>query len=301
MGKKKKLVRRYKDNRDWKIYHKELIKRGEFYINPRFLSTWNEEVKEMNLGKEGKPYFYPDSMIEFLAVLHSKSYDYRALQGIMNSLSIKYSNFPIISYTQICRRVNCLGLEFNNTGENLIVGVDGSGIKVSNRGDWMRKKYKVKRGWIKVVVLGDSKGNIVDVKVGNENLNEVKASRSLVKKHHKKIKKLLGDGLHDCKETFNLCKRLKIDPVIKIRSNAVEKADGSFLRKKCVHEYKKLGYEKWADEKGYRLRWPCTEGIYSAVKRMFGEYVNSSKKENMYHDAKLKFWSYDQVKNLSSI
>lgn len=300
MGKKKKLVRRYKDNRDWKTYNQQLIKRGEFYINPKFLSVWNKEVKEMNLGKEGKPYFYPDSMIEFLAVLHSKSYDYRALQGIMNALSVKYSSFPVINYTQICRRINCLDLEFNNNGNNLIVGVDGSGIKVSNRGEWMRDKWKVKRGWIKVVVLGDSKGNIVDVQVGDENLNERKSSRSLVEKHHKKIKKLLGDGLHDCKETFNLCKRLKIDPVIKIRSNAAEKSDGSFTRKKCVQEYKKLGYDKWAEEKEYGLRWPCTEGIYSAVKRMFGEYVTSHKKENMYHEAKLKFWSYSQVK-LNSI
>jgi hypothetical protein len=45
----------------------------------------------------------------------------------------------------------------------LIVGVDGSGIKVSNRGEWMRQAWGIRRGWIKGVILGDSQGNIVDI------------------------------------------------------------------------------------------------------------------------------------------
>ena len=67
-------------------------------------------------------------------------------------LSPKYNNFPVISYTQICRRTNEFDLEFNSDSNNLIVGVDGSGMKVSNRGEWMREKWKVKRGWVKMVM-----------------------------------------------------------------------------------------------------------------------------------------------------
>jgi len=288
-----------KKKRDWKSYNKQLIKRGEFYINPRFLYTWNEEVKEMNYKKEGNPYLYPKSMIEFLAILHAKSFDYRALQGIMNALSPKFNNFPVISYTQISRRINLMDINFNTEENNLIVGVDSSGIKVSNRGEWMRHKWKVRKGWIKVVIMGDTKGNIVDVRIGNEKLNEQKSSRSMVKKNKKKIKKLLGDALHDCKETFNLCKRLGIEPVIKIRENASKNAHGSLFRNKHVIEYKKLGYEKWAEEKEYGLRWLCTEGIFSAVKRIFGEFVCATKRINMYQEAKLKFWAYNQVKSLA--
>lgn len=91
------MKKRYEDKRDWKEYNKRLIKRGEFYINPRFLSTWKDEVKDMNLGKEGNPYMYPESMIEFLAILHAKAFDYRALQGIMSALSKKFNDFPVIS------------------------------------------------------------------------------------------------------------------------------------------------------------------------------------------------------------
>lgn len=294
------MKREYEDNRDWKEYNNTLIRRGEFYIDPIFLNTWNKEIKNMNHRKEGSPYMYPNSMIEFLAILHAKSFDYRALQGIMKSFSRRYYDFPIISYTQICRRINNFDAKFI-TKSNKTMGVDGSGIKVTNRGDWMRKMYsdKKKRGWIKVVILGDTKGNIVDVEIGDEKFDERSSSRGLIKKHSKKIKKLLADGLHDSKETFDLCRDLDIKPVIKIRKNASGKADGSMFRAKHVKEYKKLGHENWVKRKCYGMRWVATEGIFSAVKRMFGEYVRATSVENMYHEAKLKFWAYDQIKSLA--
>ena len=293
----KRWGKKYKDKRNWPTYNEELIQRGEFYINPKFLSTWKYELKEMNSGKEGASYLYPDSMIEFLAILHAKAFDYRALQGIMRSLSPKCNNFPVICYTQICRRVNDLDLAFNADSNDLIVGVDGSGMKVSNRGEWMREKWKVKRGWVKMVILGDKKGNIVDVRIGNENLDERKSARGMVRKN-KKIKKLLADGLHDDKKTFNLLERLGIEPVIKIRENASTKARGSTARKKEVIEYKRKGYKKWAQDKMYGERWLCTEGIFSAVKRIFGETLHASRTRNIYQEARLKLWSYNQLKSL---
>jgi hypothetical protein len=72
------------------------------------------------------------------------------------------------------------------------------------------------------------------------------------------------------------------------------------LRKKHVLEYKKLGYKKWAKEKEYGVQWLCAERIFSAVKRIFGEFVRAVKR-NAYHEAKLKFWAYNQIKNLSSM
>ncbi|MEK6826433.1 MAG: IS5 family transposase [Nanoarchaeota archaeon] len=291
--KRKRWGKKYIDKRDWKVYNRKLVKRGEFYINPRFLDRWNDEIKEMNNGKEGNPYLYPDSMIEFLVALHSKSFDYRALEGIMWGLSPHFHNFPVISYSQICRRINKLDVNFESGDDNLIVGTDGSGIKVSNRGDWMRNKWQVKKGWIKVVIMGDTKGNIVDVRVGNEDTNEVKSSRGMIRKHKKCIKKLLGDGLYDCEENFDLCEEAGIEPVLKIRENASEKGLGP--RAEEVRLYKILGYKEWAKQKGYGMRWICTEGIFSATKRIFGEYVRATKKRNMYHEAKLKFWAYNQL------
>tara|TARA_Y100000310_G_C20441462_1_gene696325 strand:- start:507 stop:821 length:315 start_codon:yes stop_codon:yes gene_type:complete len=85
MGKKK-----YIDKRNWKEYNEKLVKRGGFLINPIFLETWNDEIKQINSRKVGNPYLYPKSMIEFLAVLHAKNFDYRCLEGILRGLSKNY-------------------------------------------------------------------------------------------------------------------------------------------------------------------------------------------------------------------
>lgn len=285
--------------RDWKSYNQRLIKRGEFYINPRFLSTWNYEIKQMNAGKIGEPYLYPNSVIEFLAVLHAKNFDYRALEGMIQALSNNYRfQFPVISYTQICRRINKLNISFSVDEENLIVAIDGSGEKVSNRGEWIRQKWQVKRGWIKVVIMGDTNGKIIDVRVGNETLDERKSARGMIRTNHKKINKVIMDGLHDCKDTFNLCEEHRIETAIKIRKNARTRSKGSSRRRKEVVGYKQLGHERWVKEKDYGMRWPASEGIFSANKRIFGEVVRATKKRNMYQEVKLKFWAYNKLKEI---
>ena len=78
---------KYADNRNWPVYNQKLIKRGEYLINPEFLEVWNMEVKDMNAGKVGEPYLYPNSMIEFLAMFYAKGFSYRELKGIILGLS----------------------------------------------------------------------------------------------------------------------------------------------------------------------------------------------------------------------
>jgi len=295
----KRNKKKYIDKRDWNKYNKELVMRGYFYINPRFLDNWNEEIKKMNAGKIGQPYFYPESMIEFLAVLQPK-FDVRALEGIMEGLSKMNCNFPVISYSQISRRINALDMTFPVQNNNIVfddvVGCDGTGIKVSNRGEWMRQKWKVRRGWIKVVTLANKRGKIIDVRVGIEDFNENQAFRKMLCIHHKSIGKVYGDGLYDTRDNFELCRKLKIEPIFKIRENASDNAGGSMFRKEHVMEYKKLGYKKWVKKKKYGNRWLCSEVIYSAVKRMEGEMVRAVRPENMFHEAKMKFWIYNKIK-----
>lgn len=293
-----KRKRKYKDNRNWKEYNEQLVMRGYFYINPSFLERWNDEIKQMNAGKIGQPFMYPKSMIEFLAVLSPK-YDVRALEGIMRAISASYYNFPVICYSQINRRINALDLTFPVVNKNIVfddaVGCDGTGIKVSNRGEWMRQKWKVRRGWIKVVTLANKNGKIIDVQVGTEEMNENFAFRRMLKLHANSIRTTYNDGLYDTKANFELCRQLKIKPVIKIRKNASRNANGSMFRKDFVMEYKKLGHKKWVKKNKYGNRWLCTEVIYSAVKRMEGEYVRATKEENMFHEAKMKFWVYNKI------
>lgn len=100
------------------------------------------------------------------------------------------------------------------------------------------------------------------------------------------------------KYPFNLCEKHNIETAIKIRKNARTRSKGSSRRRKEVVEYKRLGHKDWVKEKQYGLRWPASEGIFSADKRIFGEIVRATKKRNMYQEIKLKFWAYNKLKEI---
>ena len=300
------MKKKYEDNRDWKKTNEKYVMLGYFYFNPDFLLTWNDELTRMNARKIGQPYLYPESMIKFLAVLHCK-FDFRGLEGFMRWLSENYKyQFPVIDYSQICRRYNELDIDFKILEEDmkdyLLTGTDGSGEKSTKRGGWMREQWKVKKGWIKVVIMGvkNKKGKkyVIDIRVGNENLDERAAARGMVRKNHKNIGVLLADGLHENEDMFNLCDKYGIPTAIKLRDNCSTKTK-SPRRKQEVKIYKSMPYEEWSREKDYGQRWPVTEGIFSGCKRMTGEYVSATKKKNMYHEVKVKFWAYNLLQGIT--
>ncbi len=85
------------------------------------------------------------------------------------------------------------------------------------------------------------------------------------------ISKFYGDGAFDSNEMFTSLDRLHIDPIIKIRKNAsTDHVRGSMHRRKAIRTYQDLGYKEWTEQNHYGMRWPATEGIFSAVKRKFG-------------------------------
>ena len=41
--------------------------------------------------------------------------------------------------------------------DNFVIAIDSTGIKVTNRGEWVRHKWKVKRGYLKIHIAVDIK------------------------------------------------------------------------------------------------------------------------------------------------
>jgi hypothetical protein len=283
-----------KKQRDYKKYNEELILQGVYLIDPTFIDTWEIELHQLNENKLGGQYLYPDSLFKYCALLKAKNFTYRKIVGVLRAMSNLTTGFSIPSFSQIRRRILELNFEFECTGNNLEVAVDGSGMKPATRGDWIRKKWKVRRGWIKVVAMGDIKGNIIDIRVGEETLDEQQVAREMIEAHASKISVVYLDGLHDTKKTFEVCEKNNIKPVIKIRSNASPKK--LTARGRAVREYQAFGYEDWRIINRYGYRWPASEGIFSAEKRTFGESVASKKKENQFFEVKLKFWAYQHLR-----
>ena len=299
MAKLERWGKKFKDNRNWQDYNQTLKKRGEWFFNFSFLESVSKELKAMNKNKVGRPYRYSNSFIEFESKLQPY-FDYRSIQGMCEALSEKIPDFPINNYSNACRRVNALELNLSKIDfdKPIYVGNDGSGIKVSNRGEWMRQKWQVRRGWIKAVITMDVENKkLLDIEVFEKGDSEPdifeRHIKQLIKKGAK-IRKACADGAHDKRKLFNALEKHKIEQVIKIRSNASAKARGSISRAREVRKFKELGYEKWAKEKEDGMRW-STEGKFSSVKRKFGEYVRSTKKNNMIEEARRKFILYERM------
>lgn len=291
--------KKFVDLRDWRDYSDKLVKRGEWFFDFSFLDSFQKELELMNKNKIGRPYQYSNSFIEFESKLQPY-FDYRSIQGICKALSKKIKGFPVNHYTNACDRINALDLDLPKLDfdKPIYVGNDGTGIKVSNRGEWMRQKWQVRRGWIKAVITMDVEGKkLLDIEVFEKGDSEPdifgRHIDRLIKKRVK-INKGCADGAHDKRKLFNMFEKYHIEQAIKIRSNASTKAKGSVSRAREVRKFKEIGYKKWAKEKDYGMRW-ATEGKFSSVKRKFGEFVRSVEKNNMIEEAKRKFVLYERM------
>ena len=108
------------------------------------------------------------------------------------------------------------------------------------------------------------------------------------------VLKFWGDGSFDTHDLFAFLEHNDIEPAVKTRKNAIPE-EGDCLRNREILLMKK-GYKKWAQHRDYGMRWNGTEGIFSAVKRKFGEQTRSHKIENALNEVKRKFWAYDTLK-----
>lgn len=303
----------YEDKRDWPNYNETLVKRGELYLSLDFLETWSLDLQCMNQGKVGAKYIYPDPYITFLGYIHILlGIDYRGLEGFTRGLT-RLAAVPSPDYTTICRRVNGLRVDIKTTllahsGEDLVVSLDSSGVKVTNRGEWIREKWKVRRGWIKVHIVVEEKGKqcvalaVTDDSVGDQEMFPplIRVTDEVIRSVGGKVTQVNADGIHDTRENFMVLGVLGLTPGIKIRKNASALSRGCPLRRRHVLEYQELGYAGWRDRYRYGYRWRV-EGCFSAVKRIMGECVMATGKEYMFGEVALKFLFYNTLLRFDAI
>ena len=304
MAKRKRWGKKFEDKRDWKVENEKYVVRGEFLIDFDFVKSWDKELEEMNKGKKGAPYQFPESFIELLAVW-GQWVSTRGLQGITRRFQM-YGLVPKeADYSTISIRVNKIDTSFELPKEgNISVSTDGSGMKMSNRGDYKETKYgDGKKKFLRVTISADPyKKRLLDIDVCVD--GEGDSEPEIAMSHLENLialgydlDKFFGDGAFDVHELFDLLCQYAILASIKIRKNASldPEGKGSWKRKQEVLNYRKKKYKKWAKEKEYGRRWPGTEGIFSAVKGIFGEETRSKNVDNMIHEVKRKFWAYDKM------
>jgi len=227
-------------DRELSKYNRKLVKRGEFYLSFDFIQHWKKELKEMNDSKRGSSYEFPHSFIEFSSFIKIVfNLPFRQLQGVCNRLSFYVPRLRSADYTTLWRRVRAIDYTIsqqaepenedkneNKNEDKIIVAIDSTGMKVSNRGEWMREKWKKRRGWIKVHIAVDvNTKELLAIEITDERVGDSREFENLVSQlehtlNKRKIKEVLADAAHDTKDNFNFLKRKGIQSGIRIRKNA---------------------------------------------------------------------------------
>jgi hypothetical protein len=250
----------------------------------------------MNAGKEGSRYRYPESFIKLLAVVHAYVLPYRQLKGFMRGLSQHVDGLKAPDYTTIWWRVAKMKVNLESSvvlDKDVTIAVDSSGIKVSNRGEWIHKKWRVQRGFIKVHIAVDTKTKqILAIEVTKEDVGDGRMLGRLVDGSQSRVslKRVIADGAYDSKANFRMLAKRAIDPLIRVRKNSSLKSGGCMVRKFAVVE--QLGNSDWRLERGYGYRW-MVESAFSSIKHVFGEYICAVKWPNIVSELLLKTSIYN--------
>ncbi|MFQ5839001.1 MAG: transposase, partial [Thermoplasmata archaeon] len=132
--------------RNWSEYNDQLVRRGELYIDLDWLEGWHRELSRMNEDKRGRPYAYPETMMDFLAcVKPAFRLPWRQMEGFLRGLfrvlRRLFEGLKAPDYTTLWRRVAAKVVEVPfELEEDLVIAVDSTGVKVTNRGEWLRRR-----------------------------------------------------------------------------------------------------------------------------------------------------------------
>jgi DDE family transposase len=224
---------------DWPSYNQSLVSRGRVLLDYDVLEDWDHELSQMNHGKVDEPYAYPDSFIQLLGYMRAYFHlPYRHTQGVVIAhASTKVPRIP--NYSTISRRVSRLDIKINERlGTDIVIALDSTGIKVANRGEWIRHKWHVRKGYLKIHVAFDIKNKkIISLEVTSEEVHDGKMLSKLVdsasSSRGNHVKRVLADGMYDSNNNFRYLSRNHIKPGIKTRSNSKVRPTNCHARNVC--------------------------------------------------------------------
>jgi hypothetical protein len=297
---------------NWSSYNQSLVRRGEILLGFDIIDNWDTELKEMNKDKVGEPFHYPNTFLLLLG--YAKAYfhlPYRQTEGITQAHAKgKVPSIP--HFTTINRRINRLDIKIKDTDNKnskefeddyIVIAIDSTGIKVTNRGQWIRDKWNIRKGYLKIHIAVNVKTKkILSIKVTDEHTHDSKALPGLIDDVIKTdsmtptaatIGKLFADGAFDNNDVFRCLADNGIMPCIKIRRNARVKKTNHILRNMSVI-FQKNNLQGWKDSVSYGKRW-IVETVFSYLKRTFGEYVYSVILKNMIQEIMLKASLYNKL------
>jgi len=142
---------------------------------------------------------------------------YRQTEGIarklLSFLGVKVPNFRTLHYRFTKEEINLQDLpQVRDLPQDFVIVLDSTGLKVTNRGEWIRKKHRKRprKGWVKLhVALDMNSWQVINI----------------------------ADSGYDTHALFRYMHANGIEPCVKVRSNA--EVRGNTFRDRVVRAYKK--------------------------------------------------------------
>jgi len=310
---------RFRKGGCWSDYNEGLVRRGCISGNMFWTAYVDEELARMNAGKVGRPFDYPHSMVEYARRRHAKGgIDYRSLEGELREI-MKLTGKKAISYSQMfkrCKKLDMMGaatvekdpewVRAANTsnrtrGGRIVAAADTTGMKLTVRGEWMREKWKIHRGWVKMHVLADTAtGKVLSYCITTEETADHKTLLALVDdavaKGHA-LDRVYMDGAYDTKAIWRGMKERDIGMITNIRKNARTNSRGCMERTHAAIVRNTIGDKLWKLIHRYGTRWRI-ECVFSDLKRVMGETLSARSFAAMEREIDAKICLHNRYKDV---
>src|ERR1051326_84513 len=177
---------------------------------------------------------------------------------------LRFLAYHIPHYSTISRRINKLEIKINEKlGNDIVIALDSTGIKVANRGEWMQHKWHVrKKGYLKIHVaaVDIKKKRILSLEVTSEEVYD--DGKMMLNKlvdnaaENNNLKGILADGMYDSNNrNFRYLSKSHIKPGIKTRSNSkITTSPNCHARNMSVVRQQQTNLKRWKHSVSYGHR-----------------------------------------------
>ena len=156
-----------------------------------------------------------------------------------------YTNFETVPLPQI-----------ENLQDNFVIVLERAGLKVTNRGEWLRKEHgkRARRGWIKLRVAFDINSKQVVKKTHDSQKAEelVETARQKAKEKCKGVEKVIADRGYDTHRIFRYMHERGIERCG--FSISYVKISGNIARDRVIRLIRR-GKRAWKEASGYGKQW----------------------------------------------
>jgi hypothetical protein len=280
------------------------VERGVFVWELDFIAAWDEDIEKMNIGKKGRPYEFPDSLFIFCCRVRATSnMQLRMMEGMLRDLLGAFGRVAP-DHSTIEERCSALrwGYPERAYEEHGNAGVDSTCINVTNRGEWLRHNYDLKRGFFKLHLVSDLAANMIlahrvtDEHTGDPRMLLPLIDDTIANGFHPD--KVLGDAGYDAWYNWQglvIDRKIK-DTVINLKSSDVH-ANGCLYKGQMIDERNEVGQAQWKENHGYGERWRC-ECTNSDFKRLMGQFVYSRNFKRIENEIDCKVQVFNGLKKL---